>query len=386
KSFIFKIAILSILGCLIVGIAGAVSELTVSGMVKDGISNQLIPDAKVYFSIQSYSTKDKQQVEYSGRTTADPEGKYQFAVSIDTTKFKRNRYLRILVTAKGYISAIYNGPAMPKIGTREIKYNFGLLPEGKEATVKGSVYDAATLKPLPNIKVDLSLLDSDFQAETYIKKDNEIRQLVTNTKGIYETQIPSKYVDQINFTSRWWIYIQNSNYDIVAVDHSATGKFLSRDTTQPEPNPEMNIAMNITDYYLVNKTAAGKLAGTLLDPNNIPSMKTNVRIEILPAGALMNRTGRLTQTDQGYMNTRIANFEKELSTDNTGKFSCAIPLRYIYNPNYTFLITATIAGTPGQQSFTKLCIPGESKRELEQKLDNGYILKLAIETFSRKER
>jgi hypothetical protein len=207
RKFSSQIFIYFLFSYLLFGIAFANSEFSVSGIVKDGISHQPLLDAKVYFSIQSYSTRDKQQVEYSGRTTTDPEGKYQFAVSIDTTKLKRNQYLRILVTAKRYVSTINSGPAIPKIGVREIKHNFGLLPEGKEATVKGTVYDAATLKPLPNILVDLSLLDSDFQAGNYIMKNKEIRKLVTDANGNYESQISSAYVDRINATSRWRVNI-----------------------------------------------------------------------------------------------------------------------------------------------------------------------------------
>ena len=76
------------------------------------------------------------------------------------------------------------------------------------------------------------------------------------------------------------------------------------------------------------------------------------------------------------MNVGVVDFAKDLNTDKTGKFSCAISLKYIYQNRYALTIIATIAGNPVKQSITKLCIPGESKRELEQKLDNGYILKL----------
>jgi hypothetical protein len=86
------------------------------------------------------------------------------------------------------------------------------------------------------------------------------------------------------------------------------------------------------------------------------------------------------------MNVGVVDFAKEMNTDKTGKFRCVIPLKYIYQPKYILTITATIAGKPVKQSFTKLCIPGESKREFEQKLDNGYTLKLDVENISRKER
>lgn len=76
------------------------------------------------------------------------------------------------------------------------------------------------------------------------------------------------------------------------------------------------------------------------------------------------------------MNVGVVDFAKELNIDKEGKFSCVVPQKYIYQSKYTITITATIAGNPVKQSFTKLCIPGEAKRELEQKLDNGYVLKL----------
>jgi hypothetical protein len=46
--------------------------------------------------------------------------------------------------------------------------------------------------------------------------------------------------------------------------------------------------MNVCDYYLVSRTAIGKLEGTLFDTNNKPSTQTKLRIEIVPAG--MNMT------------------------------------------------------------------------------------------------
>ena len=78
------------------------------------------------------------------------------------------------------------------------------------------------------------------------------------------------------------------------------------------------------------------------------------------------------------MNVGVVDFAKELNTDKTGKFGCAIPLKYIYQPKYALTITETIAGNQIKQTYTKLCIPGESQREFEQKLDNGYTLKLVF--------
>lgn len=279
-----------LLTCVLFGITLGAEQFTVSGIIKDGLSNRILPDAKVYLTIQSYTPSDKQKIEYSARTTTDVEGKYQFAISIDTTALKRSQYMQILVAAKGYIGTIDADRAYTEKGVQEIKHNFALLPEGKEAMVKGTVRDAVTRTPLLNIPVELSLVESDFQAGNYIQKNKETRKLVTDANGVYETQIPSIYVDRIKATSRWWVNIQSPDYEVAATDPGATGRCCSRDTTKPEPEQETNIAMNIADYYLVSKTATGKLEGTLLDANNKPSSQTKLRIEIGTGGATMNMT------------------------------------------------------------------------------------------------
>ena len=76
------------------------------------------------------------------------------------------------------------------------------------------------------------------------------------------------------------------------------------------------------------------------------------------------------------MNVEVVDFAKELITTQDGKFKLEIPLKYFYQAQYTVTIIPTIAGNPVKLNFNKLLIPGESKRELEQKLDNGYTLKL----------
>lgn len=397
KRIIFKIIIISILGCFLAGFAGAESEFTVSGTVNDGISNQPIPEAKVYLSVQSSNIPfGKQNVEYATQTTTDAEGKYLFSIPIDTTMSKQNQTIRMLVAAKGYIGTIDYDIGLVKTNISNLtltktnvfypNHNFWLLPEGKEATIKGTIRDAATLTPLSNIPIELSLFKSDRRTGIYILRDKEVRNLVTDIQGKYSAYIPGDYADRINSNNRWQLNIKSLDYNIAAVDPNGTGKYLSRDTTGTDSDQDINIAMVVTDYYLISKTATGKLEGTLLDTNNKPSAKTNLRIEILPAGAAMYRVKRGSQTDQDYRNIRIADFTKEVTTDKEGKFKCSIPLNHIYQSEYTLLITAAIEGNSVLQNFPKFCIPGESKRELEQKLDNGYTLKLAFETISRKER
>jgi hypothetical protein len=288
RKIISLIFIFSLLSYFLFTIAIADSEITVSGLVKDGISNQPLPDTKVYLTVQSYTPSDKQKIEYSARTTTDAEGQYQFMVALDTSVPKRSQYMQILVAAKGYIGTIAGNPALPRPGILEIKHNFGLLPEGKEATVKGIVRDAVTHLPLSNIPFELSLSKSDNRAGMFMQSKKETRKLVTDANGNYISLIPSEYVDRINATSRWMLNIQSPDYDIAVTDVGATDQCCSRDTTEPEPDRETNIAMNVTDYYLVSKTAAGKLEGTLLDVDNKPSAQTKLRIEIAPTGAMTN--------------------------------------------------------------------------------------------------
>ena len=266
------------------GTAFAESPITASGLVKDGITNQALPDAIVYLMIQSYTPADRQKIEYSARTTTDAEGKYQFELAVDLATSNPTRFLKLLVGTKGYIGTIdtdrFSSSTVPKV----LQHNFALLAEGKEATVKGTVRDVVTRIPLSNIPVEVNLSESDYQAGNYIQKNKEIRKLLTDLNGIYETHIPAGYVDRIKAISRWWVTIQSPDYEIAAIDPGATGRCCSRDTTQPEPDQETNIAFNVTDYYLVSKTATGKLEGILVDSNTKPVSRTKIRIEIATGG------------------------------------------------------------------------------------------------------
>lgn len=270
------------------GMVIADTQFTVSGTVKDGLTNQALPDAKVYLTIQSYTQADKQKIEYSARTATDTEGKYQFEVGFDSTSSNNPRFLKLLVAAKGYIGTIDIDRLTAQLVAKNIQHNFALLAEGKEATIKGTVRDVVTRAPLSNIPVELSLLESDYQAGTYIQKNKELRKLITDTNGIYETNISSDYVDRIKSTHHWRTNIQFPDYEIAVVDYGATGNCCSRDTTKAETEQETNLAINAIDYYLVSKKTNGKLEGTLLTPNNQPVSQAKIRIEIATGGGAMS--------------------------------------------------------------------------------------------------
>ena len=285
----------SLLICFFCGISISFAQYSISGKVFDGFSNQPIPSAKLYLTVYEYPSSGKQKTIFSERTTADEQGNYRFDLALDITGTNINRNMKLLASAKNYLGTMESERVNVLSIPSEKIFNFGLLPDGKDATVKGTIYDAVSHAPLSNIPVEINAVESEYQAGTYLQKNKETRKLTTNTDGIYETQIPAKYIDRINYTSRWWSNVQSPDYEIATMDVGATDKCCSRETTAVELEKTTNVAVNVINYYLISKKAKGKLEGLLLDKNNKPFAQTKVRVEVATG-----RGGSSSSTDSGF--------------------------------------------------------------------------------------
>jgi len=214
---------------------------------------------------------------------------------------------------------------------------------------------------MQNIKTKVSLVEFTQTG----RKINKVIECLTDAKGSYQAEVTAEYSNNSPSRNKGF-YVETLNPDYEnAVVQCGCG------TSCGETTSKNRITVNFTEYtfdfFLVSLKSVGNINGVLVNPDDSPISQATVKIEMHHQSGWGCGCG-----------SAVADLTKTLKTDENGKFSAEVPLKYLYGSSYSITITSEIRGAKLNKSFKQVLKVGKTKYSTDEKVESIGTLRLTM--------